>query len=528
METRKYKIHFDFQSLLKENEVSFLGLFILIGYMIYHQMADYYLTNPDGVVRIVEIADGQGIGNGRIGLTYFDRLFGHIVSPNLNLIIALFFCGLSLVLLARIFNATSIYELIIIGVVFLISPHVSNLISYWYCVASYALSLLLGVMACYIIHYKKNIKNILISAILVATQLFLYQAYISVTMTIAICYVLCSSLSGNKVSMIIKQLIAFIMMGIIGILSYIFSLKILRLKVSANRGFDKMGRTSIDKVRDAYHNFFQYFFGNRLLNNVWGYRRWINVALFLWIIFLLAFIIIYVWTYIGKTNVIISLICLLTFPICFNAITIFAPGVDAYGSTGLLCVPAMNLIYLLGIWLLRVLRKISVSEQVMKGNIMNISYWKYSYLFVLFPLIWNLTIYTEVYKNVMWLNYKSTYALCEKISSQIDARGLYEPEATICIVGNPEDGNYPCTYEHLRNIVKGSVAVKGLAWEGWLQNVCYCNIYQNYFNIYYSVVTPESYDEIIKSETFRGMSAFPETNSIEKIDNIIVIKLSDL
>lgn len=93
------------------------------------------------------------------------------------------------------------------------------------------------------------------------------------------------------------------------------------------------------------------------------------------------------------------------------------------------------------------------------------------------------------------------------------------------IVGDSELGNYPCTYENLRTIVKGSLAEKGYVWKG-LSNVCYQAIYLNYFGIEYKIPTVDEYNSIILQEICQSMEVFPNENSVEFIDGIVVVKLS--
>ena len=95
------------------------------------------------------------------------------------------------------------------------------------------------------------------------------------------------------------------------------------------------------------------------------------------------------------------------------------------------------------------------------------------------------------------------------------------------IVGDSELGNYPCTYENLRTIVKGSLAEKGYVWKGgWLSNVCYQAIYLNYFGIEYKIPTVDEYNSIIEQKICQSMDVFPNENSVEFIDGIVVVKLS--
>ena len=523
------------EMLSKLRKILLFTIFVLMGWIIYSPMTSNYLTNPDGIsLGVFSKPWSEGDDFGRIGIKYLDTFLGRIISPNLSLIISLSILSLSIVLLSEVLEINDLKKNILMGSILLLVPNTSSLFTYYYCMIQYCLAFLLGVISCWLIYKVKSHFCWLVGGALIAFQLTLYQAYLSVTIIIAIFIVIGDCIRGAEIENILRRGVQLFLAGISGVLGYLILLKLFNVQLTSNRGFNQMGTLRISEfpkmLKNAYINFFDYFFGNSLLNNTWMYRRYINIVVIL--VTLVLLIVLMSIKLLKKTwNCVMIVVLIILCPIACEITAIIAPGVDAYGTTGILLVPAMSIIYMSPIWLeSELLKEIVDTDQCIskKRSKLREVLCQYGYLIVVVPLMWNLILFTTAVENVMQLNYQNAYALCEKISNSVDLKYGYEQEQKIMIVGDPELGNYPCTYENLRNIVKGSLAVKGYVWKGgWLSNVCYQAIYLNYFGIKYKIPTVDEYNNIIESEQYQSMDIFPNGNSVESIDGIVVIKLGE-
>ena len=508
--------------------------FVMFGWIVYSPMTLNYLTNPDGIaIGLFSKPWSEGEDFGRIGIRCIDKLLGNIISPNMALIISLSILGVAMVLLIEILGINELKKMLIVGSIFLLSPNSSSLFTYYYCMIQYSLAFLLGILACWIIYKFQNRWNWMLGSVLIAFQLTLYQAYLSVTILTAIFIVIGDCIKGEKTKKIFERGIRLFLSGIVGIVGYLILLKGLSIQLTSSRGFDKMGKLDIANlprlIINAYINFVEYFLSNHLLNNVWMFRRYINIVVIL--LTLILFIILLAKRIKNWVSYVIIALCVILCPIACEITTIIAPGVDTYGTTGILLVPAMSMVYMLPIWMMSELQKENVKDKnnyIFQNNYVSIIL-KYAYLFVIISLLWNSMIYTTVVENVMQLNYESTYILCQKISNSIDLKYGYNKNQKIMIVGDPELGNYSCTYEDLRNIVKGSLAEKGCIWKGErIATVCYQAFFKNYFGIKYQIPTEDEYNNVLKSGNIQNMDIFPSENSLAIIDDIVVIKLSEL
>lgn len=397
----------------------FMIFFVLFGYMIYSPMTSHYLTNPDGmVIGLVYKPYTEGEDLGRIGIEWVDWFFGRIISPNLMLIVSCCILGITVWLLIRIFHIESFTDMILAGMLILLMPTISSTFTYYYCMVPYTLACLLCVGACYItIRYRQK-WIFIIGGCLVAASLTLYQAYLSVAVVVVLLYLI-YMVCREHVKKVLVMASRLSLMGITGAGLYLLLLKVLKIQLSSSRGFDRMGQISLSQlpalIGKAYSAFFDYFCGNTLLNNTYMHRRVLNFGILTLCVGLLAFLFIKKKMYkeIGKTILFWGSILLL--PIGFEFMVIAAPGVDTFGTTGILLVPAMGLVYVSVIFLGRLVKEtLDVKNDFWNKLI------QYSYLIVIVPVIWNLVLFTAAFENVMWLNYQGTYSLCEKISERIE------------------------------------------------------------------------------------------------------------
>ncbi len=121
-----------------------------------------------------------------------------------------------------------------------------------------------------------------------------------------------------------------------------------------------------------------------------------------------------------------------------------------------------------------------------------------------------------------------TEYLAYEISSKA-SEYLEDSDNTICIVGNAESGNYPNKYEVLKSSVKWTTYSYGVIWADPAgTQACWTNNMNNYLGTNYKECSMEDYTKIIESDECKTMTNFPYEGSVRKINDIIVIKLSDI
>lgn len=516
----------------KHNNLLFIFCYTVAGWIIYSPMTSWLISNPDGIYLGVIYREGDGSAAfGRIGVGAVIRLMQSVVSPNLMMILSLIMLGVVICLLADIFNIDSLWGRIVMGALLLLSPSMSSQLTYYYCMVQYILAFVITVLACYLIIKIKHPAIVIVSALLIMAQMTLYQAYMSVAVVLSINYLMYQLLNKEEYKTVIMTAVKLLVSMFLGLVMYILLLKVLHVELDPNRGFDSMGRLDIRQqlglVKTAYWSFFDYLFGNEYINNSWMYRNGMNLLVVMAIILTIAYTVVVGRLFKQAVRVLMILACLAALPVGFELMVIAAPKVPIHGTTGIIMIPAMSMLYMSVIWLWRLAFSCGRNDEE-PGRVRK---WFRSYgsVLILAPILYNFILFTSVFENVMWLNYQSMYSLCQKISTRMDEVGGYEPDVRIAFIGYPQDGDYPFNRDELRDIVRGTLAEKGQIWEGskYLSSCVFQAFYRTYFGIDYNIIESIEYDEIISSGRTEEMGNFPEKNSVVRDGNLIIVKVSD-
>lgn len=114
-------------------------------------MLTQWLTNPDGLLYSMIYRDDHGWENsqGRFGLYYFDKLKNDFIFPVAETLYCILLLAVIALLICKIFNCTNhLLIYIAVGAFVILSPNISNLLTYYYCSAAYVTSYLLAVIGC--------------------------------------------------------------------------------------------------------------------------------------------------------------------------------------------------------------------------------------------------------------------------------------------------------------------------------------------------------------------------------------------
>ena len=127
---------------------------------------------------------------GRIGIGFVDQFFlGRIVSPSFNLLLCLFFIGVALIMVFSVFGINSYLEQMLAVTLILVMPCLSSTLTYYYCMVPYMLAFLCTVASVWIIS-KGRKWAVPVSAVLMMVSLTMYQAYLSVSVTMFMIWLL--------------------------------------------------------------------------------------------------------------------------------------------------------------------------------------------------------------------------------------------------------------------------------------------------------------------------------------------------
>lgn len=263
------------------------------------------------------------ISLGRFSLYLVGIIKSFITVPHIDLIISYILISITIVLIIDLFKVKDKTKIILIILVIALSPITSTTLLFNYCSIGYTLALLSSTLAIYL---YKNIKNkylkILIPTTLIVIALSMYQAYLSLIVTLFIVYLLFEILNKKN----IKDTLKYLFVIILGIIMYFTIMKLSLLVFHINMS-SYSNANSIDiklllnipqKILDSYKLFYEFYFTNTIIKNTYIHNNIINLLIIITILIELIYKIFK--NKLSTTKKLLVLLIILLLPIALNSI----------------------------------------------------------------------------------------------------------------------------------------------------------------------------------------------------------------
>lgn len=461
----------------------------------------------------------------RFGLDFVQGVKGYIVSPMLATLISSIFLGITVLLVIDIFKINNKYFKYITAIIFAVAPNISATLTFFYCSDAYILGMLLATLAVYIIRKNEN-RNwvVLISGLLVALSMGMYQTYLSVTMVLCIATLIMDALNKKERKQIFINILKYVVMGILGIiLFYALShivLLIRNLPVSSYSGANSIGLETLlnlpQLLPQAYKSFFDYYFTDNMIpNTIW------NTNIFYIIIFGVMlvsaiYIIIKNKVYEKKMNTILTLIFIIIAPVCFGIIEIMVPDVDIH------ILMACSMVYIFPIFL-------KILEMLPKTMLSKI--FKYIVTICSLIIIWNYIWQDNASYIAMKSMQNQTEGAVSRIVTQIEGLDEYTEGMPVLFLGGLENNTYlsrkntSIEAKKLYDRTWGFIANKSTIWWGNLDS--WRKMLYEYEGVNLNLVSEWEKADLLQTDEFKSMTYYPEKDGIKIIDGTVVVRLSD-
>ena len=382
---------------------------------------------------------------------------------------------------------------------------------------------LVAVIAYVLIKGRKN--SFWKAVILLILSMGIYQTYVGVTISICVIWAIKEILKNEiEVKELIYKIAYSAVMVIGSAVGYLGIFKVLEkvgyLYPTGTRGMNNMlGNMLVrltDMIRSAYQVFFDYFFTDNIMNNSWRFRKYFNAAICIGTVLLIIYLVYRKKVYRSIVKSVILAGAVIVFPMMLAVIVILAPGASVYAETGMLMLAYMNLLYVLPLALLGLI----ANEK--EARIINTSVYLLSTVIMMI-----MVVFIGVFVRVVELEQTKTQALAYQMESRIESIPGYAPNMKVLVVGRPHNGNYPFVDEKLHGITKGMISRYSLTF-GMAEQVSasWIELFQYFCGVNYTECGAEERDEIIVSDEFKEMGNFPDSTSVKKIGDIVVVKLS--
>ena len=482
---------------IKKDDLILVAFVFIFGILNYFCLITNNVLSGDGLFNGPIFFSGNWeFDLGRPLLIVLDKLRFGIVNPPIIMFFALLYISISILIIKRTFKIKKLFPMILISLSMILFPVYSEISTCIYCFDYYMLSMLLSVLAVYFIDKRKYI----ISIILVTISLFIYQAFVSITI-VGVMILFIIDVLNNKSDL--KKLIFNMLTVFIGLILYFVILKGLFLvfhrtfadyKGASSFGFVSLIKSLPISILNCYKDFYQYFFTDMIIYNKHYFRNIINIIMF--VLFFITFI--KVLIKLDNKNKSFLLLSIILLPICVNVMDV----ISGSNITAMTCVSYI-FIYILMIIVIYNYLSIKTIKSIFYILIVILSY---TYL-----LSNNSTfmVRNEIHNNF--------YYKCNELLIKIKNTNGYNEDLPIMI---NDIFKYESDFLPKSN---GFIALQNETFENHVGLKGYSIFYKRYFGEDITMVDKDTYLNIIETDEYKNM----KIGDIGIINNVIVAKISD-
>ncbi len=439
---------------------------------------------------------------------------GHYSLPAFNGFLAIFFIALSACILINMLEIKSEFLCAFLACLMVCFPVITSTFGYAFTLHFYMLALLLGLLGAYFICKGSNWYSLLLGIILAGFSVGIYQAYMPVTLTIILFYLIKCALNDDDTLILIKKILSAAISCVLFMAVYLVGnkiyLKIFDAELSDYMGISSMGKNSLSeyiaRAIDAYKQFFN-------PSTEAGYNMYPGRLLFLYKAAILIALIMCVISFVRifknkRINAVIFAVLVACIPLSVNFIFVMTNRSEVHS----LMVYSQLLPFLFCGWMVE---KTSIDKMLVKNTISIIT----TILAVL-----TLVLYSRV-DNKCYL--KAEFAQQEAISyfttlvTQIKETDGYTDEMQVAFVNG-----YNITDATLQSGDAGAMSDIGYAAysadvRGYVNDWNWINFMRQWTGFSPVIADAVPYYE---NDEVSAMPSYPDKGSIKVIDNVIVVK----
>lgn len=215
------------------------------------------LHNYDNIA--VSYGCGTGIESGRWFLTVLEQMLDKqkliYNVPWMCGVVSLFILAIAVYYIVRIFDIRSRLLAALAGMICVSFPTITSTLMFKYTAIYYSFAILLSVLAAYVVINAKGkfVLSAILSALMTACALGIYQAYLPLTTSIFVLYLIQQALIGNDSwKKLLYQGLYDCLCLILGLVVYFVllqvCLKVYDAQLSGYQGIDSMGSLSIREI----------------------------------------------------------------------------------------------------------------------------------------------------------------------------------------------------------------------------------------------------------------------------------------
>lgn len=494
--------------------------FFLIGILINLGQFIYQGGNGDTwVSSIYQPGFGWESSLGRWLIQYVGNLRNSVVVPIYIELISIIILTAALLLIYDILDIHNSVYCVIGAALFFSQPYVSFMLHIYYCADAYSFSLFFAVLAAWFL--LKFEKKHICSIICMVVSLSLYQSNIVITGTLVLICILADFLNAKKdLLQTIKKSILCFLSGLGGIVLYILLLKFYlashNMALADYKGMNNIGTmnlvVSVKKLIELLNN--MYF---SVSDSLVGYSYWvngklgviINIGIIICFIAYIVYMLFYKNNGFGIERKCLVVLCCAILPIMWGIIVFMAPDVSVH----VLIMPHLIFIYLVTLSAMEH-SLINKKKIIYIGRLIGLS----SIIFVAY----NYCFVAAEFQYGLKLADNRAYALATEINSRLEDEVCWEPGMKIAIIGDTDTWSVAPDYYNIYG------KNECLYWPGYGSQGCWQKYIFERIGVYYTILSSEEYSKLVCDKRLKDMQVFPNNNSIQIIDDTVVVKLGNV
>ena len=500
------------KSILPEWKVCFLSA-LVVGLIAHVYKITIWIPNWDSLVFRYDSQNMLSMGRWFLPIASAPSSFYDL--PWITGLLAILFFGLGAVCICKMFEVKKKTTAALIGAAVASFPTVTSVMLYNYVADSYALSFLFACQAAVLLTNKK--PRYILSAVLICLSVGIYQAYITVTITLLLCYLIAKTMQKDAdIKGILAKSLKLLLTGAAGMVLYYLVLMAL-LKITGTtlldyQGFsDAASMSGINIFASLYvvkETFLGYFFD--FSNGVSAFAVINCVAFAAILVFYLADII---KNKLSILKVALLLLWIILLPIGATALCFINSSIDYH-----------NLMKM-GYFAFYLLLILQYEKADFSNNKLNAAK-MWTILVVVSALVFNQIIIANVAYHKLGIAYQKSYGTLIRIADRIEQTEGTNNSEKILVLGALNDSeNYSV---NLPPDITGATDGYILRADDEIvgQSVL-CSALNDYCGKNYTFLFGEEKEALLEKIEPNSLENWPGENSICVVDGVVVIKLSD-
>lgn len=527
-------VFFKYWKKINKYDLLLLCVFCFVGILSNISLLVNQVTNPDGILAGEYMQSfSWDVATGRWATAFIYGLRGAITLPALTTLVSIFLFSISTLLILKMLKIQSWLLRGLVGSALMSFPTLTQYLTYYYMSDTFSVSMLLAVLSVFIANksfaQRKIFWKVALAIALLVLSMSIYQSLVGVAVFVCLGIIILDTKDEkNSNKYLLKKIIYFLGYGILSAAFYFAISKLVcsltGIPMADYRGINTAMWVDFSNLPNLVSGLFSAFFKFYFTDQYYAYTHWfLNVAFGL---ILLLWALVEVGTCVNYLNTVgvkrvgarafLRLILFALLPIAATAIGLIATNT----SIDFKMLPQMMLPIALAV--------ACIENVPMLNGDNNFKIQGMIALAIVFIVARDIAISNGI-GEAMKLKADAARSLSTRVLVRLEENDQYSAETPIAILGNCEDEYWLSANSAYFEKVRSDTALWGQFWssESNLTQASWYQYFRKYHGVSLYMVDQETATLISETTEFQSMPVFPKEGSIQIINNVLTIKLSD-